>query len=45
MITGEMGITQIKELSQNQEKMKEVMGIVAADGNYGNARFLYPLQD
>ena len=44
MTTGEMGITQIKVLSQNREEMKDVLDIVAADGKYNNARFLRPLQ-
>jgi hypothetical protein len=42
---GEMGITQIKELSENRAEVQEVLDIVAADGKYGNARFLRPLQD
>ena len=45
MTAGEMGIAQVKELSQNREGMKDVLDIVAADGKYGNARFLRPLQD
>jgi hypothetical protein len=44
MTAGEMGMAQIKELSQNREGMKDVLDIVAADGKYGNARFLRPLQ-
>ena len=42
---GEMGITQIKELSDNRAEVQEVLDIVAADGKYGNAKFLRPLQD
>jgi len=42
---GEMGIAQIKELSQNRAELQEGFDIVAADGKYGNARFLRPLQD
>ena len=45
MTAGEMGIAQIKELSQNRADLQEVLDIVAADGKYGNARFLRPLQD
>jgi len=45
MTAGEMGIAQIKELSQNRAELKEVLDIVAADGKYGNARFLRPLQN
>ena len=44
MTAGEMGIAQIKELSQNREEMQDVLDIVAADGKYGNAQFLRPLQ-
>jgi len=42
---GEMGIAQIKELSQNRADVQEGLDIVAADGKYGNAHFLRPLQD
>ena len=42
---GEMGIAQVKELSRNRAELQEGMDIVAADGKYGNARFLRPLQD
>jgi hypothetical protein len=42
---GEMGITQIKELSDNRAEVQEVLDIVAADGKYGNAKFLRPLQN
>jgi hypothetical protein len=42
---GEMGIAQIKELSKNRADLQEALDIVAADGKYGNARFLRPLQD
>jgi len=41
----EVGITQIKELSNNRAAFRDVLDIVAADGKYGNARFLRPLQD
>jgi hypothetical protein len=42
---GEMGIAQIKELSRNRAELQQGLDIVAADGKYGNARFLRPLQD
>jgi len=46
MTAGEMGIAQIKELSQNRADRQEGLDIVAADGKYGNAaRLLRPLQD
>lgn len=45
MTAGEMGIAQIQELSKNRAELKEVLDIVAADGKYGNATFLRPLQD
>jgi len=45
MTPGEMGIAQVKELSENRATLQEVLDIVAADGKYGNARFLRPLQD
>ena len=41
---GEMGIAQIKELSENRTDLRDGLDIVAADGKYGNARFLRPLQ-
>ena len=41
---GEMGIAQIKALSQNRAELQDGLDIVAADGKYGNARFLHPLQ-
>ena len=44
MTAGEMGIAQIKALSENRANLPEVLDIVAADGKYGNARFLRPLQ-
>lgn len=44
MTAGEMGITQIKELSKNRENLEQAFDIVAADGKYGNAKFLRPLQ-
>jgi hypothetical protein len=45
MTAGEMGITQVKELSENRAHLSDVLDIVAADGKYGNARFLRPLQN
>jgi hypothetical protein len=45
MTAGEMGIAQIKALSENRSNPPDVLDIVAADGKYGNARFLRPLQD
>ena len=45
MTAGEMGIIQIKELSENRAGLLQVLDIVAADGKYGNARFLRPLQE
>ena len=45
MTVGEMGIAQIKELSENRADLESVLDIVAADGKYGNAKFLRPLQD
>ena len=44
MTVGEMGIAQIKELSKNRVDLEGVLDIVAADGKYGNAKFLRPLQ-
>jgi len=44
MTVGEMGIAQIKALSQNRANLQDVLDIVAADGKYGNAKFLRPLQ-
>ena len=44
MTAGEMGIAQVKELSQNRAALGRVLDIVAADGKYGNAKFLRPLQ-
>ena len=44
MTAGEMGITQIKKLSENRAKGQDVLDIVAADGKYTNAKFLRPLQ-
>jgi hypothetical protein len=44
MTAVEMGIEQVQELSQNRAGMPEVLDIVAADGKYGNAQFLRPLQ-
>ena len=45
MTAGEVGIAQVKELSENRADLQEVLDIVAADGKYGNAHFLRPLQD
>ena len=45
MTAGEMGIAQIKELSKNRANLQDVLDIIAADGKYGNAGFLRPLQD
>ena len=44
MTAGEMGIIQIQQLSENRAEFLDVLDIVAADGKYGNARFLRPLQ-
>jgi hypothetical protein len=44
MTAVEMGITQVKELSHNRADMRDVLDIVAADGKYGHAKFLRPLQ-
>ena len=44
MTAVEMGITQVKELSRNRAGLQDVLDIVAADGKYGNAKFLRPLQ-
>ncbi len=44
MTAGEMGIAQIKELNENRAEWQNVLDIVAADGKYGNAKFLRPLQ-
>jgi hypothetical protein len=45
MTAGEMGVAQIKALSENRAELPEVLDIVAADGKYGHAGFLRPLQD
>jgi hypothetical protein len=45
MTAVEMGVIQVQELSQNRADVPEVLDIVAADGKYGNAKFLRPLQD
>jgi hypothetical protein len=45
MTAGEMGVAQIQALSQARQDASEALDIVAADGKYGNARFLRPLQD
>ena len=45
MTAGEMGVAQINKLSENREHLQDVLDIVAADGKYGNAKFLRPLQD
>jgi len=39
-----LGIEQVRTLSKNRAALQEVLDIVAADGKYGNARFLRPLQ-
>ena len=44
MTAVEMGIAQVKELSTNRAELLNVLDIVAADGKYGNAKFLRPLQ-
>ncbi len=44
MTAVEIGITQVKELSKNRAHLKAVLDIVAADGKYGTAKFLRPLQ-
>ena len=44
MTAGEMGIAQVKELSQNRAALGSVLDIVAVDGKYGNAKFLHPLK-
>ena len=44
MTAVEVGITQIQELSKQRAAWSEVLDIVAADGKYGNAKFLRPLQ-
>lgn len=40
----EMGVRQVKELSKNRAAFRDVLDIVAADGKYGNAKFLRPLK-
>ena len=40
-----VGIEQIKALNQARQDYKGALDIVAADGKYGNANFLRPLQD
>jgi hypothetical protein len=44
MTAVEMGVEQVKELSQNRAAIQGVLDIVASDGKYGNAKFLRPLQ-
>ena len=44
MTASEMGIKQIKELSEHRTCLQNVLDIVAADAKYGNAEFLRPLQ-
>jgi hypothetical protein len=44
MTAAEMGINQIQQLSENRADLQGVLDIVAADGKYGNAKFLRPLQ-
>lgn len=45
MTSSEMGVTQIKRLSENRADLENVLDIVAADAKYGNAKFLRPLQE
>jgi hypothetical protein len=45
MTAGEMGVAQIKDLSASRADLHRVLDIVAADGKYGNAKFLRPLKD
>jgi len=40
-----VGIEQIKALNDARQAYKDTLDIVAADGKYGNANFLRPLQD
>lgn len=44
MTAGEAGVAQIKKLSADRVNLQNVLDIVAADGKYGNARFLRPLK-
>jgi len=44
MTAGEVGIAQIQKLSEDRADLQNVLDIVAADGKYGNAKFLRPLQ-
>ena len=44
MTAVEMGVAQVKALSENRVHLQDVLDIVAADGKYGNAKFLRPLQ-
>ncbi len=44
MTAAEMGVTQVQQLSENRADQQSVLDIVAADGKYGNAKFLRPLQ-
>jgi hypothetical protein len=45
MTSSEMGVSQIKALSENRVDLEDVLDIVAADAKYGNAKFLRPLQE
>lgn len=45
MTAWEMGVAQIQALSRARQDDTQVLDIVAADGKYGNAHFLRPLQD
>ena len=45
MTAGEIGVEQIIVLSESRSELQDVLDIVSADGKYGNARFLRPLQD
>ena len=45
MTSSEMGVSQIKALSENRADLNDALDIVAADAKYGHARFLRPLQE
>jgi hypothetical protein len=40
----EMGVSQVRNLGENRAQYRDTLDIVAADGKYGNAKFLRPLQ-
>jgi hypothetical protein len=44
MTAVEIGVAQVKKLSKDRANLINVLDIVAADGKYGNAKFLRPLQ-